>query len=229
MLNLRQTNYKKYMGFHAYHIISLSLQYTFTTYNCYNLLKMKPIIIYLFLLLNPIFKSTAQSIVKCDDNSSFWLIEDNSINYSFKLYGDVAKSNMPDLINIEDRILQYIILDKIHFIEKKEESDENYILSNYVAGETKHLLDKFSKPFQVEMQLSTLPSGKPYLLWWYKLPEGSSEEVIAQAFINVIMGDIIFGLGSPQFLEDDIESTKHFLVETIATLSIVKNKNTLCN
>lgn len=190
---------------------------------------MKPIIIYLFLLLIPIFRSTAQSIVKCDDNTSFWLIEDNSIDYSLKLYGDVAKSNMPDLINIENRILQYIILDKIHFIDKKEQSDENSILSNYVAGETKHLLDKFPKPFEIEMQLSTLSSGKPFLLWWYKLPEGSSKEVVAQVFINIIIGDILFGLGSPQFLEDDIESIKHFLVETIATLSVVKNKNTLCN
>lgn len=190
---------------------------------------MKPIIIYLFLLLTLIFKSTAQSIVKCDDTTSFWLITDNSINYSIKLYGDVAKSNMPDLINIENRILQYIILDKIHFIDPKQESDENSILSNYVAGETKYLLDKFPKPFEVEMQLSTLPSGKPFLLWWYKLPEDGSEEVIAQVFINVIMGDIIFGLGSPQFIDDDIESIKDFLTNTMKTLSVVTNKDSLCN
>lgn len=190
---------------------------------------MKSIIIHLLSTLILSFKSNAQSIIKCDNNTSFWLITDNSINYTVKLYGDIAKSKMPDIINIEDKALQYIVLNKIHFIEKNGDSSDTSILSNYIAGETKYLLDKFPKPFDVEMQISTLPSGRHFLLWWYKLPEGSSKEVVAQIFVNVIIGDILFGLGSPQFIDDDIKLIKDFLIDTIDTLSIVKNKNSICD
>lgn len=190
---------------------------------------MKSIIIYLLLTLALSIKSYAQRIIKCNNNTSFWLITDNTINYTVKLYGDISKSKMPDIINIEDNVLQYLILDKIHFIEKEGDNSDTAILSNYIAGETKYLADKFPKPFEVEMQISTLPSGKPFLLWWYKLPEGSSEEVVAQVFTNVIIGDILFGLGSPQFIEDDLESIKNFLTSSITTLSIVKNEKSLCD
>lgn len=190
---------------------------------------MKSIIIYLLLTLALSIKSYAQRIIKCNNNTSFWFITDNTINYTVKLYGDISKSKMPDIINIEDNVLQYLILDKIHFIEKEGDNSDTAILSNYIAGETKYLADKFPKPFEVEMQISTLPSGKPFLLWWYKLPEGSSEEVVAQVFTNVIIGDILFGLGSPQFIEDDLESIKNFLTSSITTLSIVKNEKSLCD
>lgn len=190
---------------------------------------MKSIIIYLLLTLALSIKSYAQRIIKCNNNTSFWLITNNTINYTVKLYGDISKSKMPDIINIEDNVLQYLILDKIHFIEKEGDNSDTAILSNYIAGETKYLADKFPKPFEVEMQISTLPSGKPFLLWWYKLPEGSSEEVVAQVFTNVIIGDILFGLGSPQFIEDDLESIKNFLTSSITTLSIVKNEKSLCD
>lgn len=190
---------------------------------------MKSIIIYLFLLLISTFKSTSQSLIKCGDNISFWLITDNSINYAVKLNGDISYSNMSDLINIEERVLQYTIQDKIHFIDENKNTNEIAILSNYVTGEAKHLLDEFSKPFNIEMHISKLPSGKPFLLWWYKVPYEENKEVVAQFFVNIIVGDVVFGLGSPQFTDDDTESTKVFLIETINTLSIVKNKNTLCN
>ena len=190
---------------------------------------MKSIIIYLLLTLALSIKSYAQRIIKCNNNTSFWFITDNTINYTVKLYGDISKSKMPDIINIEDNVLQYLILDKIHFIEKEGDNSDTAILSNYIAGETKYLADKFPKPFEVEMQISTLPSGKPFLLWWYKLPEGSSEEVVAQVFTNVIIGDILFGLGSPQFIEDDLESIKNLLTSSITTLSIVKNEKSLCD
>jgi hypothetical protein len=190
---------------------------------------MKSIIIYLLLTLALSIKSYAQRIIKCNNNTSFWFITDNTINYTVKLYGDISKSKMPDIINIEDKVLQYLILDKIHFVEKEGDHSDTAILSNYIAGETKYLADKFSKPFDVQMQIRTLPSGKPFLLWWYKLPEGSSEEVVAQVFTNVIIGDILFGLGSPQFIEDDLESIKIFLTSSITTLSIVKNEKSLCD
>ena len=190
---------------------------------------MKSIIIYLLLTLALSIKSYAQRIIKCNNNTSFWFITDNTINYTVKLYGDISKSKIPDIINIEDNVLQYLILDKIHFIEKEGDNSDTAILSNYIDGETKYLADKFPKPFEVEMQISTLPSGKPFLLWWYKLPEGSSEEVVAQVFTNVIIGDILFGLGSPQFIEDDLESIKNLLTSSITTLSIVKNEKSLCD
>lgn len=190
---------------------------------------MKSIIIYLLLLLTHFPKSNAQSIIKCDHNTSFWLIEDNTINYAVELHGDIAKSKIPDLINIEDKALQYIILDKIHFIKEGENIEDSVVLSRYVAEESEYLSYLFPKPFNVETQIGTLPSGKHFLLWWYKIPEGRSKEVAAQVFVNVIEGEILFGLGSPQFIDLNLEDIKTFLINTIATLSIIKNKNSLCN
>lgn len=189
---------------------------------------MKTVIIIALLLGLP-SNLSAQYIIDCNNNTTFWVINDRGIQYSVKLHGDIAESKIPELLNVEDMALQYVLIDKKRFIEDKGDNTELSILKRYVEEETKYLSGKFPKPFEVLMEIYTIPTGQKFLLWYYKLPEGKSKEVISQLFINTIIEDTIIGFGSPQFIDHDFEAIKNFLVETISTLNIIKDTNSLCD
>jgi hypothetical protein len=172
---------------------------------------------------------SAQEIITCeDDDTTYWVITNNNIHYSVSLHGDIAKSKTPDLLNVEDMALQYIILDKEGYTDKKEENTDISILVRYVSSEAEYLSGIFPDSFEIQTQTGKTASGKEFLLWQYKIPEGRSKEVISQFFVNTIIGDKIFGLGSPQFIDHNPDTIKKFLTSTLDTLAIVKNIDSLC-
>lgn len=192
-------------------------------------MNMKPVII--IVLIIELFSAPicAQHIIDCNNNTTFWIITHRDIKYSVKLHGDIAESKIPELLNVEDMALQYVILDKKEFMQNECDDNDLSILKYYVEGEAKYLSNKFPKPFEVQMEIYTIPTGEKFLLWYYKLPEGKNKEVIAQIFISTIIDDTIIGFGSPQFIDHDFEDIKTFLVETISTLSVIRDINSLCD
>lgn len=189
---------------------------------------MKTVIIILLLGFIPANLS-AQYIIECSNDTTFWIINDRNTIYSVKLHGDIAESKIPELLNVEDMALQYVLLDKNQFMEDDGDNTELSILKRYVEEETKYLSGKFPKPFEVLTEVYTISTGKEFILWYYKLPEGKSKEVISQLFINTIIDNTIIGFGSPQFIDHDFETIKNFLVDTISTLSVIQDTNSLCD
>jgi hypothetical protein len=170
--------------------------------------------------------SRGQGIVKCSSGKTFWYISENCINYAVPLSGDIAQGNRTNLINVEDKALEYSVTCKEEF--EKQGSSDNLVLIQFGAAQTTHLRDIYKPPFDVQMKYSTLTSGQAVLLWYYKLPEGASRQVETQLFVDVVIDDAIFGLGSPQFHGQDFDDIKDFLMKAIATIQIVENKECLC-
>ena len=69
-----------------------------------------PLIILLFTQLPAAW---SQSLQKCNDGNVFWLIPvSTNQGYAVKLRGDIDLSAQPDILNIDDKALQYIMLAK---------------------------------------------------------------------------------------------------------------------
>jgi len=172
--------------------------------------------------------ATPQSIIKCSNNTTYWIIPDNNYNYAIRLQGDIDLSNQYDILNIDDKALQYVLLDKVLYTDKNTKNSHTAILSEYVAMESDLLMAKFKGKTHIHSEIKTTSTGKTVILWHFTLPEGKDREVTAQLFADVIIGDKIFGLGAPLFAGQDLDSLKSFLMDAIATIDTVKNMNALC-
>ena len=125
-------------------------------------MNMKPVII--IVLIIGLFSApiSAQHIIDCNNNTTFWIINHHDIKYSVKLHGDIAESKIPELLNVEDMALQYVVLNKKEFIQNECDNSDLSMLKYYVEGETKYLSNKFPKPFEVQMEVYTTPTGKKF-------------------------------------------------------------------
>jgi hypothetical protein len=179
-------------------------------------------------LLFPI-PAASQSIIKCNEKVVFWIIPDNNIYYTVKLTGDIDLSPQEDVLNIDDKALQYILINKNIYNEADGDNSEQILLSRYVNGEDLYLHSIFTDLGDIDSEYIDLPTGKKALLWCFTLPKGKNKEVIAQYFVNIIINDTIFGLGCPQFAEQDAKSTKQLLIKAIETVKTVTNTDDLCN
>lgn len=173
--------------------------------------------------------TAAQSIIKCNDKITYWVIPDRNCNYTIKLKGDIDLSNQRDILNVDDKALQYTLLDKNRYTDANSENRDAAILSKYTAIESDYLQDKFNGEIEIFMEMKTLSTGKTVILWYFNLPKGKNKEVSAQLFADIVIGDRIFGLGTPLFTGQDFNTVRSFLLEAITTITKVKNTNALCN
>jgi hypothetical protein len=177
----------------------------------------------LYLLLLSAIPLLAQNLIKCDDGSSYWVLKGKGKLFTVKLHGDVAPGNIPQLLNIEETGLHYNILNKSEYQKKGAGGSDAAVLTRFVQGEQKFLGDK-RKP---EYALKKLPSGKNCLLWhhdWF----GADEATEQQVHVTVVLNDVIIWLSAPKFVGQDRDKIESFLLETIATLRVIKDTKGLC-
>lgn len=188
-------------------------------------------IFYAFLRIAAITLTTnaaPQSLVRCNDKVTYWVIPDGNDYYTVKLKGDIDLSHQHDILNVDEKALQYILLDTSHYTTKK--NDDESILLSYLAEETIYLRSKFKNPsLNVYEEIIPLNKEKKAVFWYFELPEGKNKEVTAQLFAHVIVGKRIFGLGSPLFAGEDFDALRVFLLEGIATANTTDQTETLCD
>lgn len=166
---------------------------------------------------------SAQNLIKCDDGSSYWVLKGKGKLFTVKLHGDVAPGNIPQLLNIEETGLHYNILNKSEYLKKGAGGSDAAILTRFIQGEQKFLGEK-RKP---EYALKKLPSGKNCLIWhhdWF----GADEATEQQVHVTIILNDTIVWLSAPKFVGQDLAKIESFLLETIATLKVIKDTKGLC-
>ena len=103
------------------------------------------------------------------------------------------------------------------------------ILANYVSREVNYISGQFKTKLEAQMQKAPLSSEKDVILWWYKMPDGISEQVTNQLFASIIIEDKIFGVASPQFANQKFEQIRDFLMDVISTLNKLDEKKDLKN
>jgi hypothetical protein len=189
---------------------------------------MKPFILFLRIAAVVFTTNVApQSLVRCNDKVTYWVIPDGKYYYTVKLRGDIDLSHQHDILNVDDKALQYTLADTSRYTNK--ENDES-ILVRYITEETIYLRSKFNtSSLNSYREIISLSSGKTAVLWYFELPEGKNKEVMAQLFANVVIGNRIFGLGSPLFAGEDFDALRVFLTEGIATATITEQTESLCD
>jgi hypothetical protein len=184
---------------------------------------MPKIAIFCLMLLVAV-NSAAQSLVKCEDKSTFWVIKKSSKTFAIHLHGDVAPSDVPELINIEDYALHYNLLSKSAYLKKGGGGSDTAVLTRFIKGEEKFLTDKKMTP---EYAFHKLPSGKTFLLWHHDW-HGTEVEVEQQVHATIILDEMVIWLSSPKYMGQDLAKVEAFLTETIANVKSVKSKEGLC-
>lgn len=182
-------------------------------------------IIILLLQLSPIW---SQSLQKCSDGSVYWLIPGNTSGFAVKLRGDIDLSAQPDILNIDDKALQYILPDTAAYVDDGNDKSDTEILNRYVVGETMYLRERFGENLEVHSEHLTTSDGKEFVLWRYLLPEGSNSEVTSVVFAVILIDKEIFGLGSPQFADLELIPIKNLLTNAIGTVFRTTLTATLC-
>lgn len=189
---------------------------------------MKPFILFLKIAMVLFtINTTPQSLVKCSDRTSYWVIPDDNYYYTIKLHGDIGLSHQHDVLNVNEKALQYVLLDKNPYSVK--DSNDESILLKYTEGETTYLRGKFNAPsLNINIEMITLSSGKSAILWYFDLPEGKNTAVVAQIFVSTVLGNKIFGLGSPLFSGEDFDTLRLFLLDALNDTAAVVSPDMLC-
>ena len=176
-----------------------------------------------------IINSYGQQIEKCDSTKSFWIIENRNTNYTLKIIGTVSTTERKNVISVNDYALQYLIVDKNNYITEGRKATELEILANYVSSEVNYISGQFETKLEAQMQKAPLSNEKDVIVWWYKMPYGMNEQVTNQLFVSIIIDDNIFGIASPQFLDQEFKQVRDFLMDVISTLQKVDKKKDLKN
>jgi hypothetical protein len=173
--------------------------------------------------------SYGQQIEKCDSTKSYWIIESGNTNYTLKIPGTVSTTERKNVISVNNKALQYVVVEKKNYIIEGKTSTELEILANYVSNEVSYISRQFKTKLEAQMQKAPLSNEKDVVIWWYKMPDGMNEQVSNQLFVSIIIGDKIFGVASPQFTYQKFEEVRDFLMDIISTLKNVDKKKDLKN
>ncbi|PZR22002.1 MAG: hypothetical protein DI539_06505 [Flavobacterium psychrophilum] len=190
---------------------------------------MKPFVLFLKMMM-VLFTANlpAQRLVKCNDNTAYWVIPDNNLLYALTLKGDVDLSDNPEIINSNNTAIQYILLQKPYATDS--EKDDEALLTRHIESERQRLKKIFNTPsLTVDSKIIFLPKmGKKAVFWYFELPEGFNNEVVAQLFMHVVIGEKLFGLGTPLFKGYDFETALSLVINTLDSLTVIKNTESLC-
>ena len=173
-------------------------------------------------------RSVGQEIVTCNPGTVYWYIEDGNHSYTIDLYGEVVETSHPNVINVEDKALQYLIVTKEPYTVEEDDNTNQDILIRFATKEAEHVGKTLGCSINPMMQVATYEGGPVILLWHFAMPEGKNKEVERQYYANIIIGDNIFGLGSPQFFGMNPSDTQNFLLNTLASLREIPDKKDLC-
>lgn len=183
------------------------------------MLKIAPYFLIMFFTLGV----AGQNLIKCDDGSAYWILKGKGKTFAAHLRGDLAESEIPKLMNVEETALHYNILNKSDYAEKGKSSSDAAILTRFIKGEEKFLGEKMKPVYEIRK----LSSGKSFLLWHHDW-HGSDEYVEQQVHATIILDETIVWLSSPLFTGQDLDKIEAFMAETIANVKLVKSTKGLC-
>lgn len=189
---------------------------------------MKSLQLLILTILALAFKTNnAQQLYKCDTTKSYWVFEKDSTFFVLKLLGNVRESQNKNLIAVNSFALQCIILNKQNYIKSEKDTTDLRVLVNYALSEAEYFSGQFKQ--KVNIQLEKVPGvgDKSAVLWFFEMPSNISKEVKHQVFINIIIGDKIYGLSSSQFADQKLEDIKNFLKNNIINLETTKTDKDL--
>ncbi|PKP21744.1 MAG: hypothetical protein CVU05_06095 [Bacteroidetes bacterium HGW-Bacteroidetes-21] len=170
----------------------------------------------------------AQSVVTCDSTLSFWVIPNDSINYTLNLSGRVQTTEKPMVIAVNNYALQYLIVEKKYYTEEKGDNSDLKILIRYALSECEYLSNMYKTKLNLQMQKAPVSNNNEVLIWYYAMPEDLNEQVKYQVYANLVLGDKIFGIASPQFSDQTLNEIKDFLMDVISTLKQIEEPEKLC-
>ena len=174
------------------------------------------------------FALKAQQLHQCDENKSYWILSKDEDNFIVELSGKAQESEKKGVITINGYILQGLIINKSAFIDEGEkDSKELQILVRYALSEADYFSKLFKTKINIQIQKAVLSDGKEVLLWFFDMPESITANVKRQLFVNMLIGDKIIGLASPQIADQKFEDVRNFLTNAISILKKIEDKNKL--
>ena len=177
---------------------------------------------YLWLVL-PVIPCFGQRIITCSQGEAFWYIPGETA-IAVPLQGDIAQGNRPELINIDDKAVQYAAVPK----SKYTKTADIEILADFVGDESAEVFLKNSQGIAMQLTETKLKTGKVALTWSFKAAESKNKNLESQVFIYTIIDDMIFGLGSPQFRGQKPDDIEKFLIDLISNTKVVESRDKLC-
>jgi hypothetical protein len=141
-----------------------------------------------------------------------------------KLKGRIQKTQYPSVIGLGDYALQYLIADKKRYNKKTDLE----IMVSHVMSEVEYQSKIFKAQLKLQMQKVTISENMEGLLWHYEIPEHISQEVKSQIFISVIIGDYIVGVSSTQFINQNFDHVKNFLMEVAKQIRYTDSIENIC-
>ncbi len=157
-------------------------------------------IVMILLLITTVTNIMGQQIIECDSTTSYWVVSKDKVDYSVRLNGKAQSAGRPNLITINNYVLQNLIVNKKDYINKNNNDTDIKVLINYAMKETEYLSGQFQTKLNLQLQKVPLSEGRDALLWHFDMPAGMSEQVKSQIFVNIIIDDKIIGFGSPSVL-----------------------------
>lgn len=186
-------------------------------------------IVMILLLITTVTNVMGQQIIECDSTTSYWVVSKGKVDYSVRLNGKAQSAGRPNLITINDYVLQNLIVNKKDYINKNNNDTDIKVLISYAMKESEYLSGQFQTKLNLQLQKVPLSEGRDALLWHFDMPAGMSEQVKSQIFVNIIIDDKIIGFGSPQFSEQEFDDVKEFLIGIISTAEKTKKISKLCD
>lgn len=114
---------------------------------------MKVLRIVMILLLTTVVTNVmGQQIIECDSTTSYWVISKDRIDYSVRLNGKAQSAGRPNLITVNDYVLQNLIVNKKDYTSKGNDDTDIKTLIGYAMKESEYL----SGQFQTKLNLHLL-------------------------------------------------------------------------
>jgi hypothetical protein len=201
-------------------------------------------IIFTLIALIAINITNGQEIHKCDSTRSLLIFSKDKSSFVVKINGKVNQTDRESVFSVGEYSLQYLVVDKVNYLDSAKDNSELSILSRYAMKEAEYFTGLFERKLNITMQKLSLTSNQIGLIWYFDYPteklnmqpkETSTEKIIVTKsllFINLIIGDKIIGLASTQFSDQKFENVKTFLVNIANTVKPIGNNvdfDNLCN
>lgn len=194
----------------------------------------------LLLLLIPVIGS-AQSLIKCNDSTSFYVHQKDDFYCYIKLTGKLSESGNSSVVVINGNALQSLLINKQNYLLNG--IDDISILKTYMVSETKYYTGIFKEKLNLMMALVEISKDKKAIIWYFDIPDNLQKQqvqqvqpemipAVKQVFISIVVGDFVYSIVTTQFKGRSFDDLKKLLLDSIMTLNYNKGQidlNKLCD
>lgn len=175
--------------------------------------------------------SSAQTLVECDEKTSFFAVEKDGVYFAVKLVGKATTTKHPSLIIFEGYIMQTLLIPvKEH---TKNGTDDLSVTISHALSEAEYLSGVLKKRVDIGMEKLDLDNGKKALFWYYDIPqppdnqEKKSEltvKFVKQVSFSVVLEDKIYSVAATLSDKQNLEDLKKTLLTIANTAQRGKGK-----